>query len=195
MSDRQQIIEETYIKPIRSVIAVDDEFPMLDKLLDNPIQDSEDVVLFSWQSQAKQKAENARQLAKHMNDWRARRWIVDVHDGTGMGPKSDGKLDIQHLHQSDLVVLDYELRPKDHGEKSMAILQRLAKNPHFNLVIIYSKNPVIEVFRNVRRVLLRTVTSFSGDQHDLIGKEWTEWSEEDASPAARIYNQIVDEDV
>ncbi len=193
MPSRQEIIEKTYIDPIRSVIAVDDEFPMLDRLINDPVENDADDIQFNWAADVVEKKENARRLARLMRDWRRRKWIVDIHDGVGIGPKSDGSLDVQHIHQSDLVILDYELRREDRGEKSRAVIKRLARNPHFNMVVVFSKNRALDIFRTLRRELISKSTLLTDESHLKIRDEWEDWTEDDRPKTSRIYDAIVNE--
>ncbi len=128
-----RLIEEVFIKPIKTVVVVDDEFPTLDALLNKEM----DNTGLGW------KPENVK-LAREIIDFcrdEKRCWLADIHDG----PQSsslmlDGK-SAAHLHQSDLMILDYHLdkaRPDD-GSKAICILRELADNDYFNLVVVYTK--------------------------------------------------------
>jgi hypothetical protein len=44
------------------------------------------------------------------------------------------------LDHSDLLILDYHLELNGSGQKAIEILQRLAGNGHFNLVVVYTKD-------------------------------------------------------
>ena len=57
-----------------------------------------------------------------------------------------------HLHQSDLLVLDYELNRdrRNDGTIAINILRRIASNGHFNLVVIYTSMELETVFEEVR---------------------------------------------
>ena len=100
----EDIITKTYIDPIRSVIAVDDEFPTLEAVLSLPPNGEDDEKLYCWKGAELQ----AERLKNFLEKCRKKKWIFDVHDGKDIKPDSDGSLDIQHLHQTDLMVLDYE---------------------------------------------------------------------------------------
>ncbi|NQW00577.1 MAG: hypothetical protein HQ483_12815 [Rhodospirillales bacterium] len=197
MTNRQlQIINETYIKPIRSVIAVDDEFPTIDKLLNGSKTQVDNNLTFTWADKVGHKKTNANRLAALIKSWRRNRWMVDVHDGSGIGPKRDGKLDIAHIHQSDLVVLDFELTEGDRGDKSLNVLRRLAANPHFNLVIIYSNLPALDIFRSVRFHLISPVEGLKGKKHELVNALWIdEWSIENKEVVNQVLDAIANEAV
>ena len=60
------------------------------------------------------------------------------------------------LHQSDLLVLDYELdktSPED-GTTAINILRGLMSNRHFNLVVVYTQVELDKVFDEVRWSLI-----------------------------------------
>ena len=124
----RSMIEEAYIRPIRSVIAVDDEFPSLDSVLAPFVADGS-----HWKG-----ADGAKQALELMTHCRQREppWLIDIHDGSLSDP---GGISIPQLHQSDLVVLDYNLGPIDHGERALALLRTLAAKPHFNMVVVYTR--------------------------------------------------------
>ncbi|MDM8541914.1 response regulator receiver domain [Desulfococcaceae bacterium HSG9] len=122
-------IEETFIKPIRTVTVVDDEYPTMDVFISGELSD-------------KQK-ENRIPLKQLISICRepSNNWMLDVYDGI---PKdTDGKqLVSNRLHNSDFLILDYHLNGPDDdkpGKDALEVLRRLASKPHFNLVAIYTK--------------------------------------------------------
>ena len=76
--------------------------------------------------------------------------LVDIHDGQNVGQESE-QSNAEHLHQSDLLILDYELdktRPGD-GSRAIQVLRRLMRNDHFNLVVVYTKENLDTVFQEI----------------------------------------------
>ncbi|WP_143491845.1 MULTISPECIES: response regulator receiver domain [unclassified Pseudomonas] len=126
------LIEEVFIKPIRTVMVVDDEFPTVDALLQKELGG-----VGNWVST------NVERACKIIQSCRAdtRRWVVDIHDGqNSFAIEGEGE-GASHFHHSDLMILDYHLdrdQPED-GGNAVSILRRLADNDHFNLVIVYTK--------------------------------------------------------
>jgi hypothetical protein len=137
-----KLIAEAYLRPIRSVIMVDDEFPSLDELLKGVIEKER-----PWGGRI-QDAETVRDVLKFSREKKLP-WLVDVHDGKEVS--LDGELKIApHLHHSDLMILDYHLVQNDaSGDKAIKILRNLSSSDHFNLVIIYTKGYTGEDFRRV----------------------------------------------
>ncbi|HAS6292881.1 TPA: ABC transporter permease [Vibrio vulnificus] len=118
------LIKEAYIDPIRSVMVVDDEYPTLSKLItgddgSNPA-DKERLL------------EVIGMCKEHENNW-----MLDVHDG-----QFNGTGDVDNLHHSDLLILDYHLEGNGddgRGEKALGVLSSLAQKEHFNLVVVHTK--------------------------------------------------------
>ena len=82
--------------------------------------------------------------------------LVDIHDGQNVGQESE-QSNAEHLHQSDLLILDYQLdktRPGD-GSRAIQVLRHLMRNDHFNLVVIYTKENLDTVFEEILLGLLR----------------------------------------
>lgn len=127
------LIKEVFIDPIRTVVVVDDEFPTLGALLDKETRDENR----HWEPD---NTWRAREIIGFCRDEK-RRWMVEIHDGEQPASLETESEAVSHLHQSDLMILDYHLnkgRPDD-GSGAIGILRRLAGNDHFNLVVVYTK--------------------------------------------------------
>lgn len=144
------LIEEVFIKPIRTVMVVDDEFPTVDALLQKELDGTG-----SW---VDVNLNRARKIIQSCRD-NSRRWVVDIHDGQNLNSIEDKRQECSHFHHSDLMILDYHLNKEhpDDGGEAVSILRRLASNDHFNLVIVYTKGYSAtggEIPRVVREVAL-----------------------------------------
>ncbi|EKZ9177250.1 ABC transporter permease [Vibrio vulnificus] len=118
------LIKEAYIDPIRSVMVVDDEYPTLTKLIKN-----EDVSA----TQDKNRLLEVIGMCKEPHN----NWMLDVHDG-----QFSGTGDIDNLHHSDLLILDYHLEGNGdfgRGDTALRVLSSLAAKDHFNLVVVHTK--------------------------------------------------------
>nr|VVV05988.1 hypothetical protein AW0309160_03472 [Aliivibrio wodanis] len=118
------LIKEAYIDPIRSVMVVDDEYPTLSKLIsgDDDSGEADKERLLEVIGMCKDAQNN---------------WMLDVHDG-----QFNGTGDVDNLHHSDLLILDYHLEGNGDdgkGEKALSVLSSLAKKEHFNLVVVHTK--------------------------------------------------------
>ncbi len=122
-------IKEAFIRPIRTVTLVDDEYPTMDVFISGEL--------------SKEKEDNKPHLKDLISICRepSNNWMLDVYDG--IPQNTDGeKLFSSRLHNSDLLILDYHLGgPGDDepGWDALKVLQHLASKPHFNLVAIYTK--------------------------------------------------------
>jgi hypothetical protein len=126
------LIEEVFIKPIRTVMVIDDEFPTVDALLQKELDGTGKWIDVN--------VNRARKIIESCRD-NSRRWVVDIHDGQNLNSIEEPRQEGSHFHHSDLMILDYHLnkeRPDDGGD-AVSILRRLASNDHFNLVIVYTK--------------------------------------------------------
>lgn len=120
---------------------IDDKFPTYEDMLgDQRLRDAgKEVKPGEW---------DYDNLEKLLTECRRRHLLCDVQreveEVTGT--------QLDHLGKSDLVVLDYHL---DGGaaanpEKAISVLQRLARTPHANLVVVYTlEKPLDSVRRTV----------------------------------------------
>jgi CheY-like chemotaxis protein len=189
MDDYAALVDQVYITPIRSVVALDDQFPTLDRLLDSKVSpleaivQDEETVTVARVPVNPDEIGRAKSLVAYCRD---RQWIVDIHDGSQV-LKAQGEASVlQHLHQTDLLVLDYRLKGETFGgDHAIEILRALSKNPHFNIVVVYTKDDIVGTFREIALSLLRPHT-FSSDHDDEVSGIWQEWVDEDAAAMATL---------
>ena len=156
-------VAEAYIDPIRSVVIIDDDYPTYDEVLSPEFKDDAIRESKAWR-------ENPHRIRGVIRKFRARTppLVVDIHDGRNVDPA--GEVDLtSHLHQSDLLVLDYELdRAKQNdGTLAIDILRRLISNDHFNLVVIYTSHDLDQVFYDVLTGLVGVSEENSPAQADI----------------------------
>ena len=155
-------IKEAFIDPIRSVLIVDDDYPTYDDLLTPPdLSGAADGVKGkkTWRTRPERVANLIGTFRR-----RPRPLLVDIHDGSNVSAEDEAAT-ATHLHQCDLLVLDYELdkgKPHD-GTRAIEILRALMSNNHFNLVIIYTNEELDVVFNSVRWGLVAPSTEFFSD--------------------------------
>ncbi|MDG2521209.1 response regulator receiver domain [Caulobacter segnis] len=155
-----EFVEEAFIAPIRSVLIVDDDYPTFDEMLSAEIdraQHKEPPRTKSWYS----RPERIKKVISRFREPQ-RPLLVDIHDGSNV--TSGEEIEIaSHLHQSDLLVLDFELdKTKEHdGTLAIEIVRRLTKNNHFNLVVVHTSEKLDLVFRQVLFALLGVRGEFS----------------------------------
>lgn len=149
-----EFIDEAFIKPIRSVLIVDDDYPTLDEILEGALaKAAEGEEGGGGQPLSDKRWRNdPERIRKVIAGFRRpeRPLLVDIHDGANVDTKGDQKV-AAHLHQSDLLVLDYELdksKPND-GLRSIEILRGLLSNDHFNLVVVHTSERLEVVFPTI----------------------------------------------
>ena len=147
----RKFIDEAYIGPIRSVLIVDDDYPTVEEILGSKhhLPDADNV------HGDKRWRQRPDRMARMIQAFRQRPTplLVDIHDGTDIS--GDTKM-ATHLHQCDLLVLDYQLEraKRRDGTRSMAVLRAVMANNHFNLVVIYTDEDLDFVFDAVRWALV-----------------------------------------
>ena len=161
----KQFVDEAFISPIRSVLIVDDEYPTIDGVLAQyGTKKGEESA-----SGMGAPVHGANRIRNVIAKFRAQSppLLLDIHDGQYHGPV-DKSFPSGHLHQSDLVVLDYQLEGAmvGAGGRAIEILRRLLANKQFNLVVLYSKEEVSNVFTDV---LLGTLNATGGRLTDEEG--------------------------
>jgi hypothetical protein len=124
MADAQTIerIERAYMRPIRTVLAIDDEFP----------QYGADTT--------------GKQVQRAKGIWQAcrnRGLLCDIDDGAALVA---GGVTPKHLLKSDLVILDYHLQEGD-ARLALDLLVQLADSDHASLVVVYTKDKDIDGIR------------------------------------------------
>ncbi|MDQ8049497.1 response regulator receiver domain [Luteibacter sp.] len=154
----RELLEEAFVKPIRFALLLDDQFPTYIDAT-KPGSDAKD-------------SDRARRLFEMC---REKGWLCDIDNGIEVAERFERT---KHMHQSDLLVLDYHLDAEQDGDPSRAIsiLQSLAKSQHFNLVIIYTSAEPKAVARDVAYCL------GAGDEAQQAGLDfWDEIGDADKS--------------
>lgn len=146
----RDFIDEAFIQPIRAVLIVDDDYPTIDSILrrqQDAVEGASPPKPRRWEQQPERIRAMMDRLRGH-----SPALLIDVLDGPDQAESSDGIS--ERLHQSDLLVLDYQLEGSGmgSGEEALRILGELLRNRHFNIVIVYSQEDAETVFE---KVLLR----------------------------------------
>lgn len=143
-----ELVREAFIEPIRSVLIVDDEYPTWDSILSGSWSkelDKNDKATEKWNT-------NGPRLLKTVLAFRdsSPSMIIDMDDGSTLD--STTSIDIaKHLHQSDLLILDYQLDGSEgDGDKSIGLASKILENEHFNLIVVHTTaDRVNEAFENL----------------------------------------------
>ncbi len=156
-------IAEAFVKPIRSVLIVDDDYPTLDEILDHEIAKKGGELPATNKTWYR----NPERIKRVIDGFRnpERPLLVDIHDGANVDTRGDAKV-ASHLHQSDLLVLDYELDKtrRGDGERAIEILRGLIANDHFNLVVVHTSENLDKAYREIILGLLGPMGSELSDE-------------------------------
>lgn len=189
-ADYETFVREVFLDPIRSVLIVDDDYPTMEELIAKPPLPTVEAVTADGSiggepvpvasgptqpaSSVRTSTANAQTSGKR---WEQRRtevrgvirgfhkasppMIVGVHDGANVDEDGEQQT-IGHLHQSDLLVLDFELdRAARHdGTRAIEILRTILNNKQFNLVALHTQENLDKVFRDVLAGVLGPVDGF-----------------------------------
>lgn len=149
-------VQEAFIQPMRSVLIVDDDYPTLEDTLSG--RGAEDDKRWREDPQAVRNVIDGF----HNNNPPL---VVDVHDGQNVDTSEDAAA-VEHLHQCDLLVLDYNLNKQDEndGSQAIGILRRILGNQQFNLVIVHTRADLEVVFLKVLEGVLRAAPPFVDDE-------------------------------
>jgi hypothetical protein len=195
-STYRELINEVFIAPIRTAVVVDDEYPTLDELLtdQDPAQDT-----YQADQQLKSKKDSNRSAVRDIiNVCRTQSptpWLVDVHDGRSPSLEKEEE-GASHLDHSDLLILDYHLESGSSGKKAIEILQRLAGNGHFNLVVVYTREqdePGTGIDRTINEIALGLTFPvpsliFNSNYVSFLENKFFPWEERQST----IYTDLLD---
>lgn len=152
------LVREAFIEPLRSVLIVDDQYPTWEEVLGSKanVADQPDT-LITHPPQKDWKKSGANDALRVIHEFRSQRpgYVIDIHDGvesrlprveSNSGSQETVSELADHLHQSDLLVLDYNLEGIDAlgGRKARKILRTVLTNKHFNLIIIHTAEPDLD---------------------------------------------------
>ena len=157
-------LQKVYIEPIRSVLIVDDEYPTLDEILSLADGTQNLEVKKQWPKRA---ADVRRVISALRGDNNSR--ILDICDDIPL--EEDGTIvKVRHLHQSDLLVLDYDMN-KDEGRKAIQALKSVLSNKQFNLVALHSSGEPERIFRSVLTAVLPASKDFGTEDENQAALE------------------------
>ncbi|OOO29126.1 response regulator receiver domain [Agrobacterium sp. YIC 4121] len=136
------LVKQAFIDPIRSVLIIDDQYPTWEQIFSDEGYDASDKSRWTPKSKILKVVRQFRKVSPALT--------VDIHDG--QHNEEIGS----YLHQSDLLVLDYQLEKSEpHGGRAAEIIADLLKNNHFNLVIIHTAiGDLVDPFNTILMSLL-----------------------------------------
>ncbi|QQR34747.1 hypothetical protein JI749_10140 [Devosia oryziradicis] len=136
------LVKQAFIDPIRSVLIIDDQYPTWEQIFGDVGYDSTDKTLWTPKGDILKVIKQFRNISPALT--------VDIHDGKhneGIG---------SYLHQSDLLVLDYQLEKNEtNGARAAQIIADLLNNNHFNLVMVHTAiGDLVDPFNTILMSLL-----------------------------------------
>lgn len=143
------LICEAFIDPLRSVLIIDDEYPTWEEVLNSALEPNAQDRDLQSHFDGKKWKKNPSELIHIVNNLRGKNpgLVIDIHDPMTPGIKNEKSAEesptnlAKHLHQSDLLILDYNLEGNQGGlggQKARDILRSVLTSPHFNLVIVHT---------------------------------------------------------
>ena len=187
MTKLQNLIREAFIDPIRSVLIVDDQYPTWEEVLNERLSEESRDPELNERSKQKIWRDDPIGTLKVVSQFRKKKpaLVIDIHDASDAfasdqasqgGEASSEKDGLQetasHLHQSDLLILDYNLEGETSGlEGRLArdILKSVLRNKHFNLVIVHTQEKQLsDVFYNCLISLSTPIHPSFSDKRTLI---------------------------
>lgn len=190
-TEYRDFIREAYITPIRTVVVVDDEFPSLDGLIRRETNKNGSS---QWNPKDIESVSKILEVCRKPD----RHWLVDIHDAHTISLENE-KTFAPHLHQSDLMILDYHLEGNDgDGTKAIELLRLLMENDHFNLVIVYTQGypqaggDISRVIREIAVGLMPTNPELHLNEAPSaqVIKALQEWEDEDSTIVARLQESV-----
>jgi hypothetical protein len=146
MLKNKDLAKKAFTDPVRSVLFIDDQFPTYEELTAAP-------------PLTRSEAERARSL---VSSCRRHHYVCDVQND----PDVLKKIEFNRIGVSDLIVVDYHLRGiQQHNDDVLNFLARLARSPHFNLVVLYTGE------ENLAKVRLFLAARLRGDAATLSPAE------------------------
>lgn len=147
-----ELVREAFIDPIRSVMIIDDDYPTWDEILDENRWNQDDNGKLNSSMEMKGWRNNPNGPQSVLRQFRdgSKSLMIDIHDGRSpqnWKPKDFGSF----LHQSDLLVLDYQLDgPGGGGHRAQEIAKQLLNHNHFNLIVVHTGTPnLLEPFSEI----------------------------------------------
>lgn len=139
-------------RAIRSAVLIDDQFPKFDDAYEYAAglrADDEPDFLDRY-------TEASRAARLHRGFHRLH-IPCDIENDPGLTDESEDAVGVpDRLRKCDLVVLDYNLEGDGDATLSLQLLARLADSEHFNMVVLYTRNPNLDevwmrVASNIKR--------------------------------------------
>jgi len=169
----EDLVKEAFIAPLRSVLIVDDQYPTWEEIFSSALDEnaySQEIASKSKNKSWCKETSTAKEIFDLVMEFRRQKpgLIIDIHDGISTkaeektaGSETPDQL-ADHLHQSDLLILDYNLEGAEAGtggDLARKILNAVLNNQHFNLVVVHTSENLDDVFNESVLSLLHSCKS------------------------------------
>lgn len=173
------LVKQAFIDPIRSVLIIDDQYPTWEETLNNQRPAAAQDEALQALSLAKKWRSDPDSPASVIAQFRKRKpaLVIDIHDAKSSAPVTGEDpaqvLAPDHLHQSDLLILDYNLEGSSTGVSGLlarSYLASILQNQHFNLVVVHTEEPSLQsvFFDCILSLHIACSNAFDDKQKDLI---------------------------
>ena len=141
----EELVVEAFIRPIRSVVIVDDDYPTFHEILLEDDQRTEQHRSKMWHRDRESRSKVRRVIDEFRRPDAP--YILDIHDGSSPSEETDER-QVHRLQQTDLLILDYQLDKSkvSDGAAAIRIAAETLINKHFNLVLVHTQEPLDRVF-------------------------------------------------
>lgn len=170
------LVREAFIAPLRSVLIVDDQYPTWEEIFNKKVTGSNHSEKIEANSSNKKWHEpsTADEVLRLVSEFRSQKpgFVIDIHDGVSSnaaektaGSETPKEL-ADHLHQSDLLILDYNLEGEGGtgGDIARKILSYVLDNEHFNLVVVHTSEDLDKAIQECLCALMQTCSSQYDEQ-------------------------------
>ncbi|UXO70747.1 response regulator receiver domain [Pantoea dispersa] len=178
----KDLVSEAFIMPLRSVLIIDDQYPTWEEIFVGKVQEVPvDNIMTPMAMEKKwHTPATAREVMQLIRQFRAHKpgLIIDIHDGVSANRTEPNTANetpeelADHLHQSDLLILDYNLEGPEvgtGGDTARKILASVLDNQHFNLVVVHTSEDLNNVIHECLLSLLNScVSQYSEDLQEKI---------------------------
>ncbi|MGQ2952349.1 MAG: response regulator receiver domain [Agrobacterium sp.] len=187
------LIREAFIDPVRSVLIIDDDYPTWEEIFAQ--SGMQTICAQREKSDPNKKAwlDDPSQVFEVVNNFRRKKpaLLVDIYDGKLAEGVDENEL-ASHLHQSDMLVLDYQLEgsSKD-GQKARRIARAVLENNHFNLIIVHTGVDNLAVpFNEMLLSLMRRCESLKTNEEKIKAVQDRFQALEDNEEIVNIFAQV-----
>ncbi|HDL7361908.1 response regulator receiver domain [Yersinia enterocolitica] len=135
-----QLVSNTFCSnAIRSVMLIDDDFLTYSDSINK---------LIAGERLEQKKIDGSKRAAQLENFFQEKKILCDIDDGVA-------NFDVDRIKKSDLIIIDYQLEHND-PKKTLETLSELKESAQFNLIIVYTNEDLIKVWKEICTTFIGT---------------------------------------